>query len=436
MNNRRHRIKTIVCIILCFAMILPFWGCKKEDPAQKEPSVTVADLPETIAQPTETVAQPTETSEPQESEKTTTALVTDAYTKSCTYTAKMYNYETGETEDKEITCTYRIPQINLYSNAVEQINSEIYNALYPVVKDAVNEIEEYGSPYTSDEVSYRWATNGNVLSLVILNNSAPDYGGGKEYLVYNIDLVAEEKMTDESLILEAGFSETTYRERAREVLGSSFWSGWDPADENFQSQHFVSFFNEQLKKTISDKNIRQSHPYLNENGQLCIIAQVYSLAGADCYWNDLNMIVFEKLPYYADQVQAQPEPTEEPEPDPTDPPAAETGGITVEELLGEWVVDTDYTKNVTGMSMWDMYGSSFSDGGNKMTFRSDGSCQYYVAWCYGNGSFALQNGEIVLNLSDGDPLTGTVRLKITKDGVLRIGLDQYGDGNLVFWRKA
>ena len=110
--------------------------------------------------------------------------------------------------------------------------------------------------------------------------------------------------------------------------------------------------------------------------------------------------------------------------------------ISEQELLGEWVIDTEYTMEFNDMSMWDFYGTSFSDGGNKMTFGSDGSYKYYVAWCYGNGTFELQNGEIAVNLTDGDPIQGAIKLFVMTDGVTRIALDQYGDGNLIFWIKS
>ena len=228
-------------------------------------------------------------------------LVVDAYAKDCVYTANMYNAETGKSEITEITCTFRIPQINLSGSVIEQINNEIYNALYPVIEDSLEEISEYGYPFSSEEISYRWAVNGNILSLVILNSSASDRGGGNAYMVYNIDISSGEEVSTASLIQTAGFSEGEYYEKAKQVLGSSFWSNWDPSNENFGYQSFVDFFNEQLKRTVSDDNIAQSHPYINEKGQLCIIAKKYSLAAADYYWHDLNMIEFELSPYYASE---------------------------------------------------------------------------------------------------------------------------------------
>lgn len=119
-----------------------------------------------------------------------------------------------------------------------------------------------------------------------------------------------------------------------------------------------------------------------------------------------------------------------------DDPENDSDTITEGDLLGEWVVDEEYTMAFNDMSMWDLYGTSFSDSGNKMTFASDGSFSYYVAWCYGNGSFELRSGEIAVNLDDAEPIQGAMRLKVMTDGVTRIALDQYGDGSLVFWVRS
>lgn len=109
--------------------------------------------------------------------------------------------------------------------------------------------------------------------------------------------------------------------------------------------------------------------------------------------------------------------------------------FTVQDLIGDWEVDAEYTMDINNMSMWDFYGTSFSRSGNLMSFRSDGSYRYYVAWCYGNGTYELQNGAISINLSEGDPIEGVAKLIVTFDGKLRIGLDQLGDGKYVYWEK-
>lgn len=110
--------------------------------------------------------------------------------------------------------------------------------------------------------------------------------------------------------------------------------------------------------------------------------------------------------------------------------------FTLESLLGDWTLDSDYTMSVNSKSIMYFYGTSFHGSNHKMTFNSDGSFQYYIAWCYGNGTFDLQNNELIVNIDDGDPLQGKQKLIITNDnGVVRIGINQYEDGNYIFWKR-
>ena len=48
-------------------------------------------------------------------------------------------------------------------------------------------------------------------------------------------------------------------------------------------------YNAQLEKTISDSNVSKAMPYIDINGDLCIVARIYSLAGADSYKETLKL---------------------------------------------------------------------------------------------------------------------------------------------------
>ena len=47
----------------------------------------------------------------------------------------------------------------------------------------------------------------------------------------------------------------------------------------------------------------------------------------------------------------------------------------------------------------------------------------------------LDNGEITVNLQEGDPIQGSIKLPVIAEGKKRIALDQGGDGKKVFWMK-
>ncbi|MDO4324701.1 MAG: hypothetical protein Q4E24_01485 [bacterium] len=206
-------------------------------------------------------------------------LVTDAYANDCIYTV-------GKSEKTEITCMYRIPRVNLSSSDVEKINSEIYSSLSPIIEDAVVEIDEYGYPCTSNEIIYYWSVNGDVLSLVIRNSSYPDFGGGYEYMVYNISVSTGNRLSKNELISVARISPENYHDTLWQALGSAYFQDKESC---IAQMGYDDFFRTQLEKTLSEDNIQNCVPYFNEDGQLCIIGAIYLLGEADFYYHEINL---------------------------------------------------------------------------------------------------------------------------------------------------
>lgn len=208
-------------------------------------------------------------------------LVTDAYAAEIT----------GEYGD----CLFSIPQINIAGGAIEAINKEIWDKLYVGV---VEEIRANLSYAGGEYIKYEWVINGDILSLWI--ESHPVGWAWWDYYVYNVAISTGTPLSNEEVISSAGLTTEEYYEKAKQVLGSQYWSNWERDNDNFYDPNFVEWFNQSLRNTISDENIRISTPCFNSDGQLCIVAPVYSMAGADYYWHILNMEDFVLLPYYAE----------------------------------------------------------------------------------------------------------------------------------------
>lgn len=219
-------------------------------------------------------------------------LVTEAYSE--TYT------------DESGTYVWRIPKIMLSGDDIESINNEIWETLFTGAVSQNHEGIQQGDTFIAyDVIDYTWAVNGNILSLVVTTNASAM--SWTDYYVYNVDVTTGSELSRDTLLSTYGYSLDEYYKSAEQVLGSQFWSGWDRDNENFQNDSFVSWFNDALQKTISQENINQSSPYINDKGELCIIAKVYSLAGADYYWNNLNMVNFTLVPDYATPVESNTE---------------------------------------------------------------------------------------------------------------------------------
>lgn len=208
-------------------------------------------------------------------------LVTDAYS------AKIKG-EYGE-------CDFSIPQINLPGNDVEAINKEIWDELYiGVVQKIQSQI-----PYVGVErINYEWSVNGNFLSLFI--ESRPGDWEWWDHYVYNVDISTGSRLSNIDVITVSGLSSEEYFEKTKQALGSRYWGKWEDNGNSFFDQNTVDLFNQQLHKTISDANVRDAKPYFNDAGQLCISALVYSIAGAEAYFEVINLENFKLLPYYAE----------------------------------------------------------------------------------------------------------------------------------------
>ena len=212
-------------------------------------------------------------------------LVSDAFS----YT------DAGESSSFE----YHIPKINIDDAAIAQLNQEIYAGLE--YDHIASDIAAYG--FADHSASYQWSVNGSILSLVTKTDDT--MAAWTEYSVYNISILDGTEITDEELVSSVGLSMDDYYIKVEQALGSKYWEGWDRANEQFQNNSFCEMFNAQLENTISQENLRKALPYLNSEGQLCSIAPIYSMAGADYYYHELNLSDLTLIPDYKYGVEIQ-----------------------------------------------------------------------------------------------------------------------------------
>ena len=164
-----------------------------------------------------------------------------------------------------------------------------------------SDIAAYG--FADHSASYQWSVNGSILSLVTKTDDT--MAAWTEYSVYNISILDGTEITDEELVSSVDLSMDDYYIKVEQALGSKYWEGWDRANEQFQNNSFCEMFNAQLENTISQENLRKALPYLNSEGQLCIIAPIYSMAGADYYYHELNLSDLTLIPDYKYGVEIQ-----------------------------------------------------------------------------------------------------------------------------------
>lgn len=229
-----------------------------------------------------------------------TTLVTDVKARVCSCHERRYNRETKQSEltDKVLVFTYRIPKINLAGPDIDQINSELYNTLYPEIERAVEATEQRESVPACEEISYGWTVVGDVLSLKVLNHGSAEVGHPDSYMIYNVSISTGKRLSTAEFLPAVGMPESEYRETVREAAGSRFLNSYADTYEKFLNLRDNAGFIDRFDFTVSDTNIDNAQPYINDNGQLCAVVSIGSMAAASSYRNDINLEEYEYSPYY------------------------------------------------------------------------------------------------------------------------------------------
>lgn len=190
---------------------------------------------------------------------------------------------------------WSVPQIMLDAPEITELNQEIWKTLYEgEIQNALDSSMDGTSVGLGN--SYQWAVNGDILSLWIESHPVP--WAWTEYYVYNVSISKGERLRDRDVYSAAGLSGNRYRERVRQAAGSKFWEFFDYNDRTNINGNDINFFNLQLQNTISEENVQQAKPFLNGEGHLCVAVPVYSMAGADFYWQEIDLDDFTLVPDY------------------------------------------------------------------------------------------------------------------------------------------
>lgn len=180
---------------------------------------------------------------------------------------------------------WAIPKILLDDPAVAEINREVWEELYE--KAAQPNIESSAEGYpTGRGISYQWAVSGDILSVWIESHPYPY--AWTDYYIYNVSIMTGKRLSDEEVYSTVDYTTSEYQERVKQAASSRFqegagsitdWSG-DPMEDIYKAQ---------LKNTVSEENVQDAKPFFNQQGHLCVAIPIYSMAGADFYWQTLDL---------------------------------------------------------------------------------------------------------------------------------------------------
>ena len=261
-------------LLLCVGMMLCTVACGGQgdpEPVTNGTEATPTSTATTASTETTTEATtaPTESTTEPSAEVDWDNLVTDAYV--------------DVIELWGTSCCYHIPRVNLEGQGIAELNQKIYDRIYGMMEtDVYRNMSEYGEPVLCS-IHYNWGMKDDLLSIVIRTQN--NYYEWTDYYVYTLSLERMEEATAEELYAAYGLTEDSYYALAREVLQSRW-------DEQIAAMNGVDmeWIQTLVDATLADENVQKTLPYINARGELCMIADVYSIAGAEYYRHSVNTV--------------------------------------------------------------------------------------------------------------------------------------------------
>ena len=329
---------------------------------------------------------------------------------------------------------YHIPQFNLPGDTATQTNQIVFNELYSILeKDIYPDIEHGKKPFKS-RMSYWWGENGAVVSAVVrVENDVWD-----DFYIYNVSKTTGMLLNHQEFLEALGMTAEAYRTLVADTL-ERYWKENDNQNLTGPNRDFYLNHRDELYSfTMTQENMDASLPYVNEDGELGLLAWIYSAAGAEKYRHNLSTVgpVDVGLPTcgidHSQDLNGKEAETSE-----KTVPYTSALNFTKSSIVGHWSIDAEYTMDYNHTGLTYMYGSGYKYG-NSMTFNEDGSFSYYVGITEdGEGTYEVENNLVYITSRSQYGLERNYVMVMDSDGRLYdpVGPDPETWKYVVFWKK-
>ncbi len=207
-------------------------------------------------------------------------IVGDAYSYTCEFDSVQHEYY--------------IPEILLTTGNITSINQEIWDTFYPEVESVEDSVNNNISNGTT-AITYKGHVFENTLYLNICVNS---FYHNNIYNIYNVDLTAGERISDEDLIASKGLTMEEYDQKLRLAVESRHWETYHDSYESNDEFFTDELLDELLDWSLSDEYLNEAQPYINDKGELCVYAKVATPAGAGWTFTEINLDTFIVSDYF------------------------------------------------------------------------------------------------------------------------------------------
>ncbi len=161
-----------------------------------------------------------------------------------------------------------IPAFNINTEEIKELNSKI--------EEEYQEIAEANEEFGSTEVTYEYYVNDDIVSLVIKKSYLE--ASQETYEVYNVNQKTGTVLEKEDILTAKNITKDAYEAKIAEQISAKF-------DETTAAFKEMVGYEDIKEKNNSKENcsLENTEIYINEEGKLSYIANVYSLAGAEKY---------------------------------------------------------------------------------------------------------------------------------------------------------
>ena len=181
----------------------------------------------------------------------------------------------GKVQTKDGEVVYHLPYINYDSTACENVNTQIEK----LGNDYMAKAGEYSTGCIA--IGYEWSVYQDLLSVVVrVDFDANEY---TDFYVYTINLRKDVLLSKDDVLAYLDIDEDSYEKNVQDAMDSCFTNTYKDMEGT------DSFLKETYDWTVALSNVRDAVPYVNEDGELCIVGKIYSVAGPSYYPRQLSV---------------------------------------------------------------------------------------------------------------------------------------------------
>ena len=175
-----------------------------------------------------------------------------------------------------------IPALSCDGNDCVLLNEQIYF-------DHMGRLSQFGND-DQPMVKINYALGqANGFASVVSSFSSQDYDY-VTYGIFHVDAATGQEANDDQILAAFGYNRDTFRQKVKQVLEQEFLSHTYDQWVDQQSLQWT------LEQQISDANVEDARPFIDEQGRLCIVAYVYGFAGSGQWQRRLCLEDVSMLP--------------------------------------------------------------------------------------------------------------------------------------------